>query len=530
MRIAALDLGSNSFHLLVCEARLDGSFAPLAREKEMLRLGDQVARTGRIGREATARAVEVIARFKTIAEAHRADELIALGTAAIREAEDGVAFVDRVRAETGVEIEVVDGVVEARLIFTAVRASVLIDPSPALAADLGGGSLEVMVGDQRGLSYAASLRLGVGRLTAELVRSDPPSARDRAALKERVRSELAPVLAEVRELKPRMLIGSSGTFSDLAKMAVALSRGEVPDNLNQLSVGRDELAEVERAILSSNAEERSKLPGADQKRAELLPAGITVLSHLMEETGLDELTISDWALREGIVLSAIGSLDRTELLDDPRALRRASVLSLCRRSNWRQPHARQVAALALALFDAMTEIHCLPPQDRELLELGALLHDIGEHVSRVDHDRHSAYLIEHGGLRGFAPEEVRMLALIARFHVRGTPRPSSGAFSSLGNEERRRVLGLIALLRLADGLDASHSGVVSAVHLESANGVKGDTVVLRAATKGDAELEQWTFRRKRELFDKTFSCHLELAVDRHGREEYEAEELVPGYS
>ena len=185
MRIAALDLGSNSFHLLVCEARLDGSFVPLVREKEMLRLGDQVARTCRIGKEAATVAIEVVAGLKTIAEAHRVDEMIALGTVAIREAEDGAHFVDRVRAETGVEIEVVDGVAEARLIFSAIRASVLIDPAPALAADLGGGSLKGMVGDQRDLSYAASLRLGVGRLTAELVTSDPPSGRDRARLGER---------------------------------------------------------------------------------------------------------------------------------------------------------------------------------------------------------------------------------------------------------------------------------------------------------------------------------------------------------
>ncbi|HVB05802.1 MAG TPA: Ppx/GppA phosphatase family protein [Acidimicrobiales bacterium] len=527
MRIAALDLGSNSFHLLVCEARLDGSFSPLAREKEMLRLGDQVARTGRIGRESTARAVEVIARFKAIAEANHADETIALGTAAIREAEDGVAFVNRVRAETGVEIEVVDGVVEARLIFTAIRSSVLIEPAPALAADLGGGSLEVMVGDQGALMYAASLRLGVGRLTAELVSTDPPSRRDRRRLEERVRGELAPVLAEARELKPRMLIGSSGTFSDLAKMAVAERGGGEPASLNQVTVARAELLALERAIFGADAEARAKLPGGDQKRAELLPAGIIVLNHLMEETGLGELTISDWALREGVVLNAIGGHDRAELADDPRALRRASVLSLCRRSNWRQPHARQVAAIAVALFDVTAQLHRLPPEDRELLELAALLHDIGEHVSRVDHDRHTAYLIEHGGLRGFTPEEVRMLSLIGRFHVRGTPRPHSAGNGALTEDERQRVLGLTALLRVADSLDASHAGSVGAIRLEKE---RAGTVTLRIAAKGDAELEQWAFRRKRGLFEKSFGRRVEAVFDRQGREDFEAAELVPGYS
>jgi exopolyphosphatase/guanosine-5'-triphosphate,3'-diphosphate pyrophosphatase len=324
-----------------------------------------------------------------------------------------------------------------------------------------------------------------------------------------------------------MLIGSSGTFSDLAKMAVAARGGGEPSSLNQISVSRAEFLALETAIFSTDSEGRARLPGGDQKRAELLPSGITVLNHLMEETGLTELTISDWALREGVVITAIGGHDRAELADDPRGLRRASVLSLCRRSNWRQPHARQVAAIALALFDATSQLHKLPPEDRELLELSSLLHDIGEHVSRVDHDRHTSYLIEHGGLRGFTPDEVRMLSLMGRFHVRGTPRPQSSNYANLTPEERQRVLGLTALLRLADSLDASHSGAVSAIRLEED---RAGRAVLRIAAKGDAELEQWAFRRKRALFEKTFARRVEGIFDRHGREDFEAAELVPGYS
>ena len=157
------------------------------RAKEMLRLGDLVARDRRASASRGRRgaAIEVIRRFKAIADVQRVDEIVALGTAAIREALDGGVFVDQVRTETGVEIEVVDGIREAQLIFTAIRSSVLIDPGPALAADLGGGSLELMVGDRTGLSFAASVQLGVGRLTAELVASDPPSEKDRERLHQR---------------------------------------------------------------------------------------------------------------------------------------------------------------------------------------------------------------------------------------------------------------------------------------------------------------------------------------------------------
>ncbi|HUZ21035.1 MAG TPA: Ppx/GppA phosphatase family protein [Acidimicrobiales bacterium] len=520
MRIAALDLGSNSFHLLVVEARLDGSFVPLAREKEMLRLGDLVARTGSIGERATRSAVEVIRRFKALADAQRVDEVVALGTAAIREALDGGAFVDTVRAETGVEIEVVDGVREARLIFTAIRSSVLIDPGPALAADLGGGSLELMVGDRTGLSFAASLHLGVGRLTAELVSSDPPGAKDRERLHQRIASELAPVLAEIADLKPTMLIGSSGTFVSLARMAAAMRDGSLPETVNQLTVSAKDLAAVSAKIFELTVDERAKLAGCDARRAELVPAGISVLGHLMAETGLSELTVSEWALREGIVLTAIGAHDPAELGSDPRALRRSSVLALCRRSNWRQRHARQAASLAIQLFDATADLHRLGPEERELLDLGALLHDIGEHVSRSGHDRHTAYLIENGGLRGFSPDEVRILAVLGRFHIRGTPKPSYEPFGALGPGDRSRAVTLTALLRIADALDATHSSVVETVARAGKpppRHGRPDAVVLHVRARGDTELEEWMVRRKQELFERNFDTSLSLEVERIAR-------------
>lgn len=521
MRIAALDLGSNSFHLIVVDVRFDGSFAPLVREKEMLRLGDRVASTGSIGKEGTAQAIEVLARFKAIAEAQRSDELVAVGTAAIREARDGAAFVEQARRDTGIEVRVVDGVEEAQMIFVAVRASVLIEPSPALAVDLGGGSLELMVGDQGGLLLAASARLGVGRLTAELVRSDPPGRSDLRRLEGRISEELRPVLDEVAELKPRMLIGSSGTFACLARMAAGMRDGVLPDSLNQLAVGRDDVEEIADRIMSMTSSERARLPGCDPKRAELLPAGVAVLTYLMDETELDELVISEWALREGIVIQTIGAHERAEFGDDPRAIRRSSVLSLCRRCNWRQPHARQVAAIAGMLFDQTEELHQLGPVERELLEYGALSHDIGEHISRTDHDRHSAYLIENGGLRGFSPEEVRVLSLLGRFHYRGTPRPGTEPFSLLDQAGRERVLALAALLRVADALDATHSGAVRSLRVSRDGGI----LRLNLITRGDAELEIWALRRKQELFERVFGVDVECEVVRAGRDDLDVDDV-----
>jgi len=200
MRIAALDLGSNSFHLLVADVHPDGTFEAVTREKEMLRLGDEVAREGRISPPTADRAVASIRRLRQLAESVGAHEVIAKATSAIRTAANGSELVDRIEAETGVEVEVISGLEEARLIFAAVRASLVLEPAPALCIDIGGGSVEVMIGDAAGLRWATSLPLGVGRLTAELVQHDPPTKADRTALEERVRDVLAFATAHQTEV------------------------------------------------------------------------------------------------------------------------------------------------------------------------------------------------------------------------------------------------------------------------------------------------------------------------------------------
>jgi exopolyphosphatase/guanosine-5'-triphosphate,3'-diphosphate pyrophosphatase len=507
VRIAALDLGSNSFHLVVVETRPDGSFATLVREKEMLRLGDRVGRDGLIGEEAFGSAVDTVRRFRAIAEAEGSTEIHALGTAALREARDGSALVDRIESETGVAVKVVSGVLEARLIFEAVRASVVIDPPPALCADLGGGSLELMVGDGSGLGFATSLHLGVGRLTAELIRHDPPSDKDVDRVRRRVRELLTPVLPDLLREQPRMLIGSSGTLCTLVRMAAAERDGVVPDAVNQLTVGISELNTVRKRVLGMTTAERERLSGLEARRADLVPAGVVVLFELMEASGLQSLTASDWALREGIVISAIRERDRAELSDDPRAIRRASVLALCARCNWRSRHSYHVAKLALQMFDALaaTPVYTPSPGDRDLLELGALLHDIGEHVSAEGRDRHSAYLIENGGLRGFDPDEVHILTCLGRF-------------AALPDAARERCTALVALLRLCCALDRSHSSAVVSLDVHAVD----RKLELSAIANGDGDLEAWAVRRKQGLFEEVFDIELAVSVQSIGSSLWEA--------
>jgi exopolyphosphatase/guanosine-5'-triphosphate,3'-diphosphate pyrophosphatase len=521
MRLAAIDLGSNSFHLLVVETRPDGSFLPIVAEKEMLRLGDVVARDKVLSPESVERAVAGLRRLKALAESEGVEEIVAVGTAALREARNGAAVVEELEEATGIEIEVVSGLREAQLIFGAVRRSVVLEPSPALCVDLGGGSLELMVSLDGELGFAASLHLGVGRLTAEYFSASRPRPAEIARAREAITTALGPLARRIRSFAPALLVGSSGTLSALARLGAAGSDGAAPESINQLHVARGSLEAVGKALLSASLEERQAMPGVESRRAELLPAGVLVLEALLDLTGLDGLTISEWALREGLVIDAITRHDPRELAGTTLAIREASVATLARRFRWREDHAHQVERLALRLFDCTAALHGLGEAQRELLAYAARLHDIGGVLSPLDHARHTAYLIENAGLRGFAPGEIATLCCLGRFHLKGTPKPSYRPFAVLSSPARGQCVALLSLLRVADCLDRSYASVVERLDVV----VTGKTVTLGVTARGEAELERWALWRRGQLFEQLFGVRIELEVTSS-----EADTYIPALS
>ena len=512
MRIAAVDMGSNSFHLLVVEAHADGSFDVLLREKDVLRLGEVVTRTGGIPAADVERVIETMRRFAGMATSMEAVATVACATSAMREADNSAAVVDLIREETGIDVEVISGTREAELIFSAVRASLDLEPGPALCFDLGGGSLEVTVGDNAGLRWSTSVHLGVARLATQFVNEDPPSADELRAIDERVREVLDPFVAEIEALGPRQLVGTSGTFLDLARMAAAHRTGAVPSAVNQLVVRRQDLDAVHERVLATPASARSKIAGLDARRADQIPVGSQVLRTILDRFGFDELVVGEWALREGIVLDAIRRHEVAEWTNDAAAVRRSSVLGLARRCNVDEVHALQVAALSTSLFDQTRSLHGLDDADRELLEHAAVLHDIGEHVAVEAHHKHTAYLIEHGKLKGFAPHDIAVLATLGRYHRGNDPKASFEPYGSLSAERRAEAQQLLALLRLADGLDRGHAAAVGAVEIDLSTPGRARLLV---HSEGDVDLEVWGVRRKRDLFERIFGVRVDVVAADH---------------
>ncbi len=491
MRIAAIDIGTNSIHMIVVQVRPDLSFEVVDREKDMVRLGAGGLDGRSLTPTAITAAMQTLAKFKRLAESHKVDEIIAAATSATREAENGGDFIAQVDREIGIKIKVISGTEEARLIHLAAAYGVDVGSSPAVVVDIGGGSVEVTLGNATHLTLGRSFKAGVIRLTERFVRTDPLTRHDQRRLVKFVSKEMGPYLEQVANRGFERLIGTSGTILSLGTMAVA-EEGEVPEDVRNRRVPAKALRRLQKRLVEADIAERLRIPGMDPRRADLSVAGAVLFDTIVRRLGADEFTLCDLALREGLVLDYIrrngARIRKVERYPD---IRRRSIIELGERCGYWPEHAQQVARIALNIFDQTRSVHGLSDTEREWLEYGALLHDIGVHISYERHHRHSYYLIKNGDLRGFAPQEIEVMALIARYHRQATPKKSHEGYGDLRGSLRRTVRALSAMVRLAEGLDRSHAQALSGLDLYP----RADDYLVRLRTAGDAELELWAAHR-----------------------------------
>jgi exopolyphosphatase/guanosine-5'-triphosphate,3'-diphosphate pyrophosphatase len=491
MRIAAIDIGTNSLHMIVCRIRPDLSFEVVDREKDMVRLGAGGLDGGRLGLSNMALAMQTLSKFKRLAESHGVDEIIASATSAVREAENGGDFVADVHRDLGMRVRVISGTEEARLIHLAAAYASGLGRRAAVVIDIGGGSTEITLGTSSRVQYGRSFRLGTLRLTERFVDTDPLGPRDERRLERHVRREVGAYLRQVRRRGFQRVIGTSGTILSLGTLALG-SGARQPAELRNARVSARAIRRVRDRLTSLTLDDRLRLPGLDPRRADVAVAGAVLLDVLLDGLGAEELSLCDFALREGMVLDYIQqNQSHIRAVDRYPDVRRRSVIELAERSNYRPAHAAQVARLALAIFDGTAALHGFGRREREWLEYAALLHDIGVHISYENHHKHSQYLITHGDLRGFDPDEIDIIGLIARYHRQATPRKRHPGYGDLSKPRRRAVRLLGAIVRLAEGLDRSHAQVVQHVEVSPREKV----IALRLVTDGDAELELWAAGR-----------------------------------
>ena len=497
-RLAAIDVGSNSIHMVVAQADPDGGLTTLWRMKEPVGLGRGSFPSRSLTRETMDRAVQTLGRFKQAAIQRRAEKTVAIATSAVREAKNGGDLIERVGREVKLRVKVVTAREEARLIYLGVRHACPLGETPHLIVDIGGGSVEFIVGDDESADLLESRKLGAARMTAQFIKSDPPSEAELAKLRAHYDKELSPLIGQIQKLEPVAVVGSSGTLENLAAMCGDGSP-QTDDDGNAIIAAKP-FGKLLKMLVTSTSAEREKIRGLDPGRREQVVAGAVLVGELFERLKLKKIRLCGAALREGILFDYLArhvpQLEVRREVPDPR---RRAVLDLARRSDWHREHSRQVAKLATKLFDETKGLHGLGDGDRELLEYAALLHDIGWHIARKKHHKHGQYLIEHGRLEPhFTPEEIGVIANTVRYHRKALPKVKHKKYAALTPKARRSVDVAASLLRLADGLDRSHSGVIEDARCR----IGAKKVKCALKTRADAELEVWGATRKSELFER----------------------------
>ena len=507
-RLAAIDVGTNSIHMIVVEAEARG-YRIIDKEKEMVQLGHGSLDGEPLTDDAMARGIAALRTMKEIATRWEVDKIVAVATSALREAPNRERFLREAEKIAGVKVRVISGEEEADFIFRAVRAAVDFHGGSALCIDIGGGSVELIVGTRDEVYFTASEPLGSLRLSQKFFSADPPGPDSLEKCVSHIRKKLKRPLSSARSLGFDFCVGTSGTILTLAEIASDKSGAdEIAAGLRWLS--RVNLGLLIPRLAELSADERCERFAIDPRRGESILAGALVIHEVLDRLDLDGLWACSAALREGIVERVLSKRRSGE--DRETGVREASVLGLAERSNYERRHAMHVARLALRIFDQTTELHGLGAPGRELLRYAAILHEIGLQISFQRHHKHSYYLIRHAGLKGFTDDEVAVIANVARYYRKAAPKADDVNLLELQPEHREVAERLIAILRVADGLDRGHQQAVRDVRVRAVNGRVSFEV--RPRTTADLEIESGQKRAK--YFARLFERSAEVVV-RTGR-------------
>ncbi len=504
-RFAAIDVGSNAMRLRVVEANGPRDVREVAAERAPIRLGRDVFLTGRLAPAALAEALDALKHFREVMRAEGVDAYRAVATSAVREAQNADVLVERASREAGVKLDVIEGVEEARLVLVAVLHAVRVGARRALLIDIGGGSVELTTLAEPAARASISLPLGTVRLHEAFLSGDEAVTPERKALLDEYVDRLLGEAQVLHGPRPDVVIATGGNVDAIAALVPAATDDGVGIDVAAMRSLRDEMA----AMTALSRRERWGLRG---DRADVIVPATFVLSAVADRVGCSAIAAPGVGLKDGILAELI---DRAFRVWDERgeeAQVEAEALELGRKYRFDEAHARHVASIAESLFDQLADLHRMGSEERTLLRLAALLHDIGDFVGFDAHHKHSYYLIQHADLMGLSPSAKEVVANVARYHRKSLPDLSHPGYRKLDRQERAVVRKLAAMLRVADAFDREHQGKV----LEVAVRLTPGRIALRAIANPKAagenaiSLERWTALRKADLMEDVFECDVKV--------------------
>jgi len=534
-RIAAIDLGTNSFHLVIVELKnLDRfksieeieaakNFEILYRQREVVRINFGSGKdTDYLTEDGIQRAIRALKDFKQKIDEYDAT-VYAIATSAIREARNRDEFINYVKQNLGIEINVVSGYEEARLIYLGVLQGLNVYDKQILLIDIGGGSTELLVGKRGKILFAGSFKVGAVRLTQMFFDQGRNFSREeKDECETYVKKIIQQNLKPIKDLGFEEVIGTSGQIQSVARLLyLEGSDKEKFKTFHGQQFTSKQFEKISKKILSATSlDELQSIPQLDEKRAEIIVPGTIILKVIMESLKIDRITVSAYALREGIIIDAIEKIygkdfELKENLEEDQKLKQQKlkkVIELAKSYNVDLKHSLQVQKIALKIFDELQPVHNLDEDAKELLKYAAILHDIGYYISAVRHHKYSYFIIRNANLVGFTEKEIEIIANIARYHRKATPKEKHSNFAQLTEEEKRKVQILSAILRLSDGLEKTHSALINDIKVIPEGGNNSFVMILRYLTY-PPETELWAAEKRKKIIEKLLDIKIQLKLE-----------------
>jgi exopolyphosphatase / guanosine-5'-triphosphate,3'-diphosphate pyrophosphatase len=502
--LASIDIGTNSFHLVVAKVDDKGTIKILTRDKEVVRLGKSSTDMKHLEEEAMQRGISTLKRFKLICDSFNAD-IRAVATSATREAINKDEFIHRVFEATGINIEVVSGFEEARLIYLGVLQALSVFNEKILLIDIGGGSTEFLIGEKGDVIYANSIKIGAVRLTEKFFPDGKFKKNNIDDARMFVRSLINPIVRDIKDMNFKNVIGTSGTITNVGMIINAEENNNIDGqfNYNNFIYDKDALFKtVKRITKCEKVSDVKEIKGLDPDRIDIITSGAIILEQIFLELNLESITLSNFSLREGILFDTINKEHNTLLKEDLSDIRYRSIINLAENCRYDRLHSEQVLKLSLRIFEQVAEEFGLAEKDEEYLEAAAILHDIGHNLSHAQHHRHSYYLIRNCELLGFNDEEIEIIANIARYHRKSHPKIKHENFNKLSQKNKDRVKKLSAILRIADGFDRGHNAVIKDIEIIKEE--KTFQFIVKTDININPELEIWGANMRKDLFEEVY--------------------------
>ena len=514
-RVAAIDIGTNSTHLLV--ASVDPSlhtFSIDLAEKSTTRLGERDPDSGELTVVAMERTLETLQRFKDLAECYKVEQLVIAATSAVRESSNGRDFLNQIKEQIGLDVDLISGFEEARLIYLGVLSGMQFGEKPHVLLDIGGGSTELILADCRDARALSSTRVGAVRLQRDFIKQEPLSSARLGFLRTFIQGSLEPAVDKIcnrlKSGEKPMLVATSGTAMAIGALA-AVEEVNPPLKLQGYKLSRKRLDQLIEKLLKLSPDQRRKLTSLSDRRAEIIVPGALILQTAMQMMNMDDLVLSERALREGLIFDW---MLRKGFLHDrfsfQSSIRERTVIHQAQRFAVDRRRAERVARNATSLYKSTLGIlHHDKGDGRDLLWAAAMLHACGQHINLSSYHKHSWYLIRHGELLGYSDIEHLMVAAIARYHRRSLPKKRHEAWQAFSKREHRRIVSEMAiLLRLAVSLDRRPENVVDFIEVQANSSEL--IFALHSIAGQDLSLEKWSLMNSSSIIRDTYGLEMKV--------------------